>query len=67
MIFLNSIPASALAIPSEATQLPAFTGTDAYDTKGSLDSQRSSLPLIVADFKIEASPFIGKGHGDELE
>ena len=64
---LNSSIASTLAISSEATQIPAFTGTDADSTKGSLDSQRSSLLLVFVDFKIEVTPFIGKEHGDELE
>ena len=64
---LNSSIASALTISSEATQMPAFTGTDADSTKGSLDSQRSSLLLVFADFKIKVRPFIGKEHGDELE
>ena len=64
---LNSSIASTLAISSEAIQIPAFTGTDADSTKGSLDSQRSSLLLVFVDFKIEVRPFIGKEHGDELE
>ena len=64
---LNSSIASTLAISSEATQIPAFTGTDADSTKGSLDSQRGSLLLVFVDFKIEVRPFIGKEHGDELE
>ena len=64
---LNSSIASTLAISSEATQMPAFTGTDADSTKGSLDSQRSSLLLVFVDFKIEVRSFIGKEHGDELE
>ena len=66
MIFLNSSLAFVLAIASEAIQLPAFIQTDADATKGWLDSQRSSLPLIFGDFKLEVKPFIGTRHSDEL-
>ena len=33
----------------------------------SLDSQRSRLPHIFADFKIEVRHLIGKGYSDKLE
>ena len=67
MIFLKSNLVSALATASVAAHFAALEKTDADDTKGSLDSQRSNCPLSFADLVINVQPFIGTGHGNTVE
>ena len=67
MIFLKSNLVSALATSSVAAHFAVFKETDADDTKGSLDSQRSNCPLSFADLVINVKLFIGTGHGNTVE
>ena len=67
MIFLKTSLVSALATASVAVNFPAFKETDADDTKGSLDSQRSNCPLSFADLVIDVKLFVGRGHGGVVE